>query len=137
MTEPDTKMIGKQPRRWSFARAALVILGIMVAGQIVGTLLESFGPTSVPGRRTNAGDFVLGLGAKDWMLVAFVLSLVAFLWLQRASVLRFFRSMQVGVVLVALTLLSVITGVLVPQIEGFEDPSERVPSIRDVPDATF
>ncbi|MBK7876564.1 MAG: hypothetical protein IPJ77_12585 [Planctomycetes bacterium] len=98
-----------------------MILLLVVAGQVVGNVVGNSG-------------FVHGdLGWRDAILVAFALCASAFTWLQREAVLRFFRSMHTGVALVALSLVAVALGVLVPQIDGFEDPEERVPSVADVP----
>ncbi len=111
-----------RPLRWGFALAPLAILLLMCVGQAAGVARADFGSGGA------------GLRAKDWLFLAFLASTAAFLWLQRAAVARFFRSMHVGVSLITLTALSIITGVLVPQIENFEDPTERVSSLSDVPE---
>jgi hypothetical protein len=107
----------RKPFRWGYASATAAILFLMLVGQAVRTMLDGFG----------AG----GLGLKDALFLAFLGSSLAFAWLQRAAVVRFFRTMQVGVALVGLTALSVLTGVLVPQIDGFEDPRQRVTAEND------
>lgn len=108
-----------RPFRWGFASATAVILLIVCIGQAAGFAIADFGRG--------------GLHGKDWLFLAFAVSGAVFLGLQRGAVARFFRTMHVGVSLIALSALAVIAGVLVPQIEGFEDPEERVPSIADVP----
>lgn len=118
----------RKPFRWGFGTAPLAILALVCVGQAAGVALEGFGPEKSRG----VSDFLAGLHAKDWLFVAFVLSTGIFLWLQRASVARFFRSMHVGVSLIALSGIAIVVGVLVPQIENFEDPTERVPVISDV-----
>ncbi len=123
----------KKPFRWGFSTAALAILALMCVGQAASVALDGFGPPNARG----PADFLAGLQPKDWLFAAFVLSSLVFVWLQRGSVARFFRSMHVGVTLVAMTALVVIVGVLVPQIENFEDPTERVPTISDVPQDTI
>ncbi len=117
------------PFKWGFGSAALVVLSAMVMGQVLGKIVERL--HQVPGP----------FGAREWLLVAvlcgFAISLGTYVVLQRGAVARFFRSMYAGVALVVLSLVAVMTGVLVPQITGFEDASERIPSIRDIKTATF
>jgi hypothetical protein len=119
----------KKPFRWGFWTATLAILALVLVGQAASVALSGFGPQDAHG----AADFLAGLQAKDVLFAELVLSSAVFVWLQRASVARFFRSMHVGVSLITLTALAVIVGVLVPQIENFEDPTERVASLSDVP----
>jgi len=121
--------VEKRPFRWGFATAIPTILGLVCVGQAAGVALEEFGPPQVDG----LGAFLAGMRAKDWLFVAFVLSGAVFLGLQRSAVARFFRSMHVGVSLISFTALAVVIGVLVPQIENFEDPTERVANISDIP----
>jgi len=102
----------KKPFRWGFFSAGGTILFLIVVGQAVRVMIDGF-----------AAD---GMGVKDWLFLGFVGSSLMFLWLQRHATLRFFRTMHVGVALVGLTTLSVLLGVLVPQIDGFEDPKQRV-----------
>src|SRR5258705_2724830 len=117
-----------KPFRWGFATAAAAILVLICIGHAAGTALSEFGPEDASGPFA----FLHGMRAKDWLFVAFAISSAVFLWLQRASVLRFFRSMHVGVSLVALSGIAIVVGVLVPQIDNFEDPTERVPSLADI-----
>src|SRR5262245_3754359 len=123
------------PRRIGFAIAFTVVIGAMVAGQAIGRLFEKFPPTEalsrlIRGDRIGAHEIwaqVPGsIDWRGWCLLAFLAALGAWLFVVRHMVVRFFRSMQVGVALVAMTTLAVAAGVLVPQIEGFEDPDERV-----------
>jgi hypothetical protein len=111
-----------KPRKWGFFTAPLMVLFLICVGQAIGIMLSEIGARDA----RTIGAFFGGLHAKDWIFGAFLVSTAVFLWLQRASVVAFFRTMHVGVSLVALTCISVLTGVLVPQIEGFEDPTERV-----------
>lgn len=121
----------ERPRefKWGFASAALVILVLMIVGQFVGTLVERL--------TMHAGAWA----GREWLLVAviggFSVSTIAFLFLQRAAVFKFFRSMHVGVALVSWSLVAVAAGVLVPQIDNFEDATERVPSVSDIDDEVF
>src|SRR5258705_535808 len=117
-----------KPFRWGFATAAAAILVLICIGHAASTALSEFGPEDASGPFA----FLHGMRAKDWLFVAFAISSAVFLWLQRASVLRFFRSMHVGVSLVALSGIAIVVGVLVPQIDNFEDPTERVPSLADI-----
>jgi hypothetical protein len=98
--------------RWGFASASGMVLALVVTGQAVGVMLAGFG----------AG----GMQPRDWIFCAFLASAGWLFFLQRHAIWRFLRTVQVGVTLVALTTLAVIGGVLVPQIEGFEDPEQRV-----------
>lgn len=122
----DRSQSPKKPFRWGFASAAALIVFLMCVGHAIGVMLASFGPPAAPGVELTLGDRLAGLQLKDWIFAAFLASSAVFLWLQRSAVKGFFRSMHVGVSLVALSCLAVLTGVLIPQIDGFEDPSERV-----------
>lgn len=137
MTQVNELQAKPRPFKWGFGNAALTVLVLIVAGQVVGTMIENFGPAPDVTRAHGFGAYVAALGLKDWIFLGFVVSSLTFAFLQRAAISRFFRTMHVGVVLVALSLVAVMAGVLVPQINGFEDPTERVPSIRDIPDDTF
>lgn len=106
----------KRPRR-RFLSAASVILAVMVIGDVVGRLVVKMR------WRLEAGE---GLALKDWLLFAFFVSSAGWLWLIRRPLVRFFRSMYAGVALVVLTTLSVAVGVLVPQMDGFEDVRQRI-----------
>jgi len=110
----------RRPFRWGFLNASALIVALMIAGHVA---LSVFGRV-LDGQATGLQSVAFG---------GFVLATGVFLVLQRAAVVRFFRTMQVGVTLVTLTLVAVGIGVLVPQITGFEDPTERVANIRDIP----
>jgi hypothetical protein len=112
----------KKPFKWGFVTAPLMIFFLVCVGQAIGVMVAEIGSSDA----RSLGAFVSGLRVKDWIFGAFLVSTTVFLFLQRASVIAFFRSMHVGVSLVALTCVAVLTGVLIPQIEGFEDPTERV-----------
>lgn len=112
------------PRRWDFGSALGALIVLTAMGQAVGYLLAPYWD-AVQGR----GEWAFGL--KDLVLLAFFACSAAFAFLQRDAFRRFFRSMHVGVSLVVLTTLSVGLGVLVPQIDGFEDPEQRVDLARE------
>ncbi|MFN0243134.1 MAG: hypothetical protein ACKVWV_09615 [Planctomycetota bacterium] len=122
-------MSTKPTFRWGFFSASAVIVLLVCVGQAIGVMLDSFGARDA----SSFGAAVSGMGLKDWLFVAFLLSTGVFLWLQRAGVYAFFRTMHVGVSLITLSLLAITAGVLVPQIENFEDPEARVPWIADIP----
>lgn len=127
--QTETESTPRRTFRWGFFSASAVILALMVVGQFVGNIQEGL----VAHRTEWSGRETLLVV----VLAGFVLSSAVFLWLQWESVTRFFRTMQTGVALVSLSLLAVFAGVLVPQIENFEDATERVPSVDDIPDETF
>jgi hypothetical protein len=108
----DASAPRQKPYKWGFFSAIGTILFLIVVGQAVRVMIDGF-----------AAD---GMRVKDWLFLGFVGSSLTFLWLQRHATLRFFRAMHVGVSLVGLTTCSVLLGVLVPQIDGFEDPKQRV-----------
>jgi len=112
----------KKPFKWGFITATLMILFLITVGQAIGVMFSEMSSIQA----SSIGGFVAGMHVKEWIFCAFLASTAAFLVLQRASVIAFFRSMHAGVSLVALSCIAVLTGVLVPQIEGFEDPTERV-----------
>lgn len=134
MQEQANNAKPKPAFKWGFASVTGVILVLLVVGQVAGELLSRWPPMRGLMRATGAfsghGRFegsVLGaMAMRDWLFGAFILAALAVALLNRASILRFFRTMQTGVMLIALTTLSILTGVLVPQIEGFEDPEQRV-----------
>ncbi|MBL8857374.1 MAG: hypothetical protein JNL28_02560 [Planctomycetes bacterium] len=128
MTDAIATPTPKKPFKWGFASAALVIFTIMIAGQFVGTIIEGLRQPGEWGGREKL------LAA---VLAGFVVSSAAFVVMQWSAVLRFFRTMNVGVSLVSISLLAVFAGVLVPQIDNFEDSTERVPSISDISDDLF
>jgi len=63
---------------------------------------------------------------RDGAYAVFVAAFAVFAWLRRTQFAQFFRSMTVGVSLVALSILAVATGVVVPQIDPADDPLVRV-----------
>jgi hypothetical protein len=119
---PSGDRAARGTRKWSFVTAPLVILFLICIGQAAGAVIADIGAHHAH----SFGAFVGGLRARDWIFGAFLASSAVYVWLQRAGVVAFFRSMHVGVSLVSLSCLAVLTGVLIPQIEGFEDPTERV-----------
>ena len=122
MSQPQPEQSNKM-RKWGFFAAAGVALVAMVMAQIAGSLLETFGDQ--------------GFGARELVLLGFLGSVAGFLWIQRSAVKAYFRSMKTGVALVVLSTIAIAVGVLVPQIDGFEDPTERVPVVSDIPRETL
>ncbi len=132
---PAAQVPARKPFRWGFASAAGMVLLLMVAGHFAGWLLSDWPPSrallmALRGDTSGAGELLGGLlvvmQPRDWVFAAFLASSGIYLWLMHAAVARFFRSMQVGVALIVITTLAIVTGVLVPQIQNFEDPEERV-----------
>ncbi|HJO26781.1 MAG TPA: hypothetical protein QF730_05995 [Planctomycetota bacterium] len=113
--ENKTQASGGRHRRWGFVSASVVILALLVVGQGVGVLIGA-------ALRNELGD-------RAWMLAGFTLFAALYLWTARDSVLAFFRSMHTGVALVTWSAVAVCAGVLVPQIDGFEDPEQRVTAV--------
>ena len=121
--------------RWSFWNAPLAVLFLAAVGQAVGHMLHDY-PPKLALQRLLAGDAagaadILGslfgrMVGRDWLFTAFVVATLGFVWLEREGIARFFRSMYTGVSLVVLSTLAILAGVLVPQIDGFEDPEKRV-----------
>ena len=130
MTEKETK----PPFKWGFASAGGVILLMLVVGQVAGNLLSRWPPTrgllrsmgAFSGQGRFEGGVMDAMRMKDWLFAAFILAAIAVAWINRRAILRFFRTMQTGVMLIVLTTIAILTGVLVPQIEGFEDPEQHV-----------
>ncbi len=120
----ETRNAAPTPYRWGFLSATAVILALMVAGQVA---------LPVAGRILDGDAGVV----QTLAFVGFVIAGGTFVFLQRAAVKRFFRSMHVGVSLVTVSLIMVGVGVLVPQISNFEDPTERVPDVSDIPRDVF
>ena len=133
--EEARKPAGAGEREWGFAGATLVALLLVVAGHGTGEMLSDW-PPQIALRRLVAGDpsgalslagGLLGeMKLTDWLLAVFLVLAALFVVHQRRAVVGFFRSFRVGVTLVLLSTLAVMIGVLVPQIEGFEDPEVRV-----------
>jgi len=121
----------RQPRRfkWGFLSAGATILALMVAGQIAGRMLEFYPPARALVRLlkgVETGPVLSAMAMSDWLFTAFLSCALVCVVLSWSPIRRFFLSMQTGVSLVGLATIAVVAGVLVPQIEGFEDPGERV-----------
>lgn len=123
------------PYRWGFGSALAVVLLLLVVGQAIGVLMRGYPPQrlfkyAVMGDAESFSElltsFFARMEARDWTFTAFLFTAAGFVWVQRAAVKRFFRAMHVGVTLVVLTAAAVTAGVLVPQMEGFEDPETRI-----------
>lgn len=119
-----------KPFKTTFARAGAIVLAAVVVGQMVGNGIERFGEPSPGFAGTSLGPVTV----RDLLLLAFAGSGAVLLFLTRRHVAAFFRSMHAGVALISLSVLAVAVGVLVPQIDGFEDPTERIPSVADIPE---
>ena len=112
---------GRKFFRWGFLSASLVILGLIVLGEAIG-------------RQSERAQVMLSdtdsLGAKEWASLGvqglFLLCSLGLALLQWRSVRNFLLHIKVGTSLVAITTAGVMAGVLVPQIDGFEDPEMRV-----------
>jgi hypothetical protein len=125
-----------RPRRPSFLSASLWILACMLIGQLSCLLAEPYvraaqdgyvrggwpGLLAAPGRYLDEP----GLGARDFVFAGFAACGLVFLALQFAAIKRFLRSMHTGVALISWLVVSVVAGVLVPQMDGFEDPDQRI-----------
>ena len=121
----------KEPRRrkWGFLSSAAVILFLLVVGQGIGAQLEQYPPARGLLRLLQGappGPVLSAMDVGDWLFTAFLPCALVYAVLSWSSIRRFFLSMQTGVALVTLTAMAVTAGVLVPQIENFEDPDERV-----------
>lgn len=134
-TDSPNESRSKKPPKWGFGGAALVVLFLMVVGQAVGTMLAAYPPQHalrglVAGSPSLAWERLVAapgeMAAKDWVFTAFLISTIVFLWLQREGVRSFLRNFRTGVTLVVFTTCAVMVGVLVPQIDGFEDSNLRV-----------
>ncbi len=115
-----------KPFRWGFVSASALIVFLICVGQAIGVMIEGFGISAATTSPPALGERFSNLAFKDWIFAAFLVSTAVYVWLQRGAVVRFFRTMHVGVSLVSLSCLAVLVGVLIPQIDGFEDPTERV-----------
>ncbi len=108
-------------RRWGFLSASLVILGVMVVGEAVGRQYE---------RASHLLANSEAMSGRDWVAIVvgglFLLCSAGLVALNWRAVRHFFLSIKVGTSLVAIATLGVMAGVLVPQIDGFEDPEMRV-----------
>jgi hypothetical protein len=116
---PGQPPAGERPKatfRWGFGSASLVILLALVLGQILGVMLVGTAKAASAGK----------LGVGDAFFLAFLLSALWLLWLVRGAVRRFLLEMHVGVSLVVISIAAVASGVLVPQMDGFEDPETRI-----------
>ncbi|MCP3917417.1 MAG: cytochrome c biogenesis protein ResB [bacterium] len=107
----------RKPFKWRFLSSSAVILFVTVVGEFVGRTSGGLG---------GALTFWEGGSLQLWMVRLFFLCAAGWAWTSRAVLKRFFRSMYTGVSLVALSTIAVIVGVLVPQIDGFEDPKQRI-----------
>lgn len=120
---PDAGASNAKPKhyRWGFVSASFVIIGLMILGEAVG-------------RQSERAQLMLAdTDAMDWrgwssLIVGglFLLCSLGLAVLQWRAVRHFFLSIKVGTSMVAITTLGVMAGVLVPQIDGFEDPEMRV-----------
>ena len=134
MQEQSKETATQRRFKWGFASCAGVILALLVVGQVAGELLSRWPPMrgllrsmgAFSGQGVFRGSVLEAMVVRDWLFGAFMIAAAAVAWLNRDSIVRFFRTMQTGVALIVLSTVAVLTGVLVPQIEGFEDPQQRV-----------
>jgi phage shock protein PspC (stress-responsive transcriptional regulator) len=127
---------GHRKPTWDFGSSLGMALVLVAMGKAIGTLVTPWWDAAESAWRvrgpsgffTWVGEYSTyhGFGLRDIVLCIFFVSAVAFVVTQRQAVLRYFRAMHTGVTLVVLSTLAVTAGVLVPQIEGFEDPNVRV-----------
>jgi len=137
MERQATARAPKPAFKWGFASSGAVILAMLVVGQVAGELLGRWPPMrgllramgAFSGHGRFTGSVLDAMRMKDWLFAAFLIAALAVAWINRAAIVRFFRTMQTGVMLIALTTLAILTGVLVPQIENFEDPEQRVTAV--------
>jgi hypothetical protein len=125
-----------RPFAWGFLTSLLVLCGCLLVGQSICTIGEPYFLALKAGwvHRGWSGLCAApvlyardpGLGARDWIFAAGLLTGLVPLVLQRAAIRRFFLSMHCGVALVVLCITTISLGVLVPQIENFEDSEQRV-----------
>ena len=117
---------------WDFATSTIVVLLVTLVGHLLCLRFEGFWDAFEAGYvSSGAGgvfrapfDYAWSVG--DFLYAGCVLSSLVWLVLQRRAVTRFLKSMTTGVSLVVLATIAVTVGVLVPQIDGFEDPDQRV-----------
>ncbi|MBL8801683.1 MAG: hypothetical protein JNN27_06795 [Planctomycetes bacterium] len=141
MSEPQSQPQAPRAKtaRLGFLSAAGIVLALVVMGHGLGVLINAFPPYRGLHDllRADAEGFKRGFdfslwGARDYLTAVLLVALAAYVFVWRELIASFFRSMYVGVTLVAGSTLAVTLGVLVPQIDGFEDPTARVPLIADI-----
>lgn len=120
--------------RWGFASSGAVIVLLVIVGQVLGNVSSPMWSRLAEG---GIGAVFSGMTWRDGLFLGAIFCAAIYVVLQREPILRFFRSMCTGVMLVGLSLFAVALGVLVPQMEGFEDPDARIPSVSDVPAETL
>ena len=107
--------------RWGFLSASLVILGLMIVGEAVGRQSERARILLAdPDTMTTRAWISLIVGG------LFLLCSAGLVVLQWRAVRHFFLSIKVGTSMIGVATIGVMAGVLVPQIDGFEDPEMRV-----------
>lgn len=141
LVAPSSEVVAqpKKSPRVGFAAAAAILLALVVLGHGLGVLIADFAPyrallAAVRADTATAGELIAptNWGMRDGLTALLLVALVAYIVVWRELIARFFRSMHVGVMLVTYSVLAVTLGVLVPQIDGFEDPTQRVPLIADI-----
>jgi hypothetical protein len=128
----------KSPRI-GFLSAGGILLALVVMGHGLGVLIHDFAPYRglLALLRQDHEQVSAAFAPANWVLrdgltALLLVALAAYVFVWRELIARFFRSMHVGVMLVVFSVTAVTLGVLVPQIDGFEDPEQRVPLIADV-----
>lgn len=142
MAAPESeKEVRSKPFQWGFLSSSAVILFAIVVGETVGRLVDRYWQAARFGIQEGGGGFGTvtgffrglseyvgreGFGGREFILLGFFFFTALFLFSQRSGVHRFLRSMSTGVSLVVISTVAIAVGVLVPQIENFEDPQERI-----------
>ncbi len=128
----------KSPRV-GFGAAALILLALIALGHGLGVLIADFAPyrallAALRADTSTASELLSpsNWGLRDGLTALLLVALAAYIAVWRELIASFFRSMHVGVMLVVYCVAAVTLGVLVPQIDGFEDPAQRVPVIADI-----
>jgi phage shock protein PspC (stress-responsive transcriptional regulator) len=130
-------VVPPERERWDLGSATAAVLLLVLLGQGIGLLCEPYWDSAKSAwQRSGSAGWIGWMGSYDFglrdaLFGLFLLTAGSFLFLQRRAVVAFFRSMQVGVTLVVLSTCAVALGVLVPQIDGFEDPDQRVDLARE------
>ena len=138
MSEPNAASAPERKLRLGFVSAAGILLVLVVFGHGLGAQLAHWAPwlalraaLVADWERARAALAFSSWTLRDVVTAVLMAATLAYVIVWRELIARFFRSMYVGVALVVLTTIAITLGVLVPQIENFEDPRERVNQINE------